>query len=72
MATVAEQFWREVLDIRRVGAENASTSGDLGIFLDEGPQTIDPHDADVPGEGVGGTAVSGEACPSARCGRCSL
>jgi hypothetical protein len=46
-----------------VGAENAVTSCDLGIFVDQPAQAIDPHDAHV--GAVGGTAVSGEACPSA-------
>jgi uncharacterized coiled-coil protein SlyX len=37
---------RQVFDL--VGAENSSTSCDLGIFVDEAPQTIDPHDPHVP------------------------
>ena len=29
------------------GADNSSTSCDLGIFVDEPAQSIDPHDAHV-------------------------
>ena len=32
----------------RVGAENSSMSCDLGIFVDESAQSIDPHDPHVP------------------------